>query len=367
MAPGKNTYSRRDFIAKASCCSFPYLMAGGLGDPSVLGYPLTSIKKPTVPTLTGLVDHDALGTTLMHEHVLWFSGPRLDNPGYTPIPEDLRSETVDFAVARLNEAANVGIKTVVDLTPHRPIDLYEQIAKRTSVKIVVSTGFYRRAKIPKWMADIEDEKRMEALMLKEVSEGIENTKIRAGIIKVAGEGSPLTDWEKKVFHAAASVHKTTRVPIATHVGSREQFDLLVKAGVNPRQILLSHVDTGRGKRTREALGEELLSIAKEGGYLEVDTFGQEFYTPWKDLVFLLRFICDAGYSNRIIVSIDSNWHWRNGKKIFEGSDEPYFDPNAADRTFAYMITNAVPMLLKSGFSKQEIDTFLIGNPRQFFS
>lgn len=362
-----NKCSRRDFVAESTNCFLACLMAGGLGNPTVLASPLKGVKACSVPTLTGMLDCNKLGTTLMHEHVLWFSGPRLDNPGYTPIPEDLRSDTVDFAISLLNAAARVGIDTVVDLTPHRPIELYEQIAKGTSVKIIVSTGFYRRAKIPQWMADMEDEKQMEDLMLKEVSEGIQGTKFRAGIIKVAGEGNPLSDWEKKVFRAAARVHKATHAPMATHVGSREQFDLLVKAGVNPAQILLSHVDTGRRGRTRVQLAEELLSIAKEGGYLEVDTFGQEFYTPWNDLVFLLRYLCDAGYANRIVISIDSNWHWVNRKKVFEGSEEPYFDPHAADRTFAYMVTDVVPMLLKAGFSKKEIDTFLVGNPRQFFS
>ena len=321
-----------------------------------------------VPTMKGPVGCDSLGTTLMHEHVLWFAGPRLDNPGFTPIPDDLRSETVDFAVSLLNDAARVGIDTIVDVTPYRPIDLYEQIAKRTAVNIVPSTGFYRREKVPKWMADMDDEKQMEERMLKEVKEGIDGTKIRAGIIKVASEGTPLSDWEKKVFRAAARVQKATGVPIATHDGAsaREQFDFLVQAGANPRRLFLSHVDTGRRGRTREQLGEELTSIAKEGACLEVDTFGQEFYTPWVDLVFLLRSLCDAGCANRIFISIDCNWHWENRKKMFEGADAPYFDPNAAKRTVAYMMTDAVPTLLKAGFSKKEIDMFLVDNPRRFF-
>ncbi|PYV42498.1 MAG: hypothetical protein DMG06_13815, partial [Acidobacteria bacterium] len=124
---------------------------------------LPRTKKPkslAVSTMNGPVSCDSLGTTLVHEHVLWFSGPRLDNPGYTPIPDNLRSDTVDFAVSLLNAASRVGIDTVVDLTPHRPIDLYEEIAKRTPVKIVASTGFYRREKIPRSMADMEDERQM---------------------------------------------------------------------------------------------------------------------------------------------------------------------------------------------------------------
>jgi predicted metal-dependent phosphotriesterase family hydrolase len=40
-----------------------------------------------VSTMTGPVPCGSLGTTLMHEHILWFGGPKLTDPGYTPIPE----------------------------------------------------------------------------------------------------------------------------------------------------------------------------------------------------------------------------------------------------------------------------------------
>ena len=66
-----------------------------------------------------------------------------------------------------------------------------------------------------------------------------------------------------------------------------------------------------------------------------------------------------------MISMDSNWHWENGEKIFEGG-EPARDPNASRRTVAYLMTSAVPKLLKSGFNRTEIDTFMITNPRQYF-
>ena len=362
MPSSKNIYNRRSFINKSSL-SLASIAAATLPAIGALESPHWKKKNKFVPTLTGEIASNKLGTTLMHEHILWFAGPGLDDPGYAPIPDDLQSGSVDFAVSLLNDAARVGIDTIVDLTPHRPIDMYEQIAKRTPVKIIASTGFYRRAKIPKWMADMEDEKQMEELMLKEITEGINGTKIRAGIIKVAGEGAFLTDWEKKVFRAAARAQRATGSPIATHTGGApEQFDLLMKAGADPHRIFLSHVDVGRKGKPGE-----LIAIAKEGGYLEVDTFGQEFYTPWSDLVSFLRTLCDAGFANKIIISIDSNWHWENGKKVFEGSGAPNFDPYAANRTFSYMITDAVPKLLKSGFSMKEVNTFLVDNPRNYFS
>jgi phosphotriesterase-related protein len=353
-----NTFNRRVFINRSALTLGSVVLGSG-----ILGSSCGNRKKYSVATLSGDIDCNKLGTTLMHEHILWFAGPMGENAGYSPIPDDLESETVDFAVSLLNDAARVGIDTVVDLTPFRPVNLYKRIAERTTVKIIASTGFYRRSKVPKWMADIEDEKQMEERMLREVTDGIDNTDIRAGIIKVAGEGATLSDWEKKVFRAAARVNKTTAIPIATHTGGAlEQFDILVKTGADPHRIMLSHVDVGR-----KGNPGELMTIVKEGGYLEVDTFGQDFYTPRAELVSFLRSLCDAGFTNKVIISIDSNWHWENREKIFEGAGPPNFDANAANRTFAYMITDAVPMLLKSGFNIKDINTFLVDNPCNYFS
>src|SRR5712691_10305821 len=161
--------SRRAFVTHG-------LAATGLSRMALNANAAPAGKQPKplmVSTMNGPVLCGSLGTTLMHEHILWFSGPKLTDSGYTPIPDALRAESMEFAVSLLNDAARAGIDTLVDVTPHRPIQLYQQIAKQTSVKIIPSTGFYRRQKIPKWMADIDDEKQMEDRMLKEVTQGID--------------------------------------------------------------------------------------------------------------------------------------------------------------------------------------------------
>ncbi len=315
-----------------------------------------------IPTLTGNIEPEKLGVTLMHEHLLFFNGAAPDDPGFQSIPENLREESINFVVGKLNDAARVGINTLVDVGPYRPIDIYEQIAKNSKVNIIVSTGFYRQSKLPPWFADMKEESAMVDYMAKEVTEGIGKTKLRAGIIKVAQQHHPMSDWEIKVFSAAAKVQKKTGVHIATHTGNAvEQFDLLTKQGADPKKLYFSHVDVGRKGR----IGD-LIKLLKAGSYLEVDTFAQSFYTPESLLVSFIGSICDAGYARQLFLSIDSNWHWVNGQKKYEGSEAPYLDEGASKRTFAYMITDAVPMLLKSGFSQDEIKTFLIDNPRDYF-
>jgi len=61
---------------------------------------------PTISTVTGLVSPDSLGTTLMQEHVLAHD-----------VPEDKYAVSIDMAVQWLNDAARVGIDTLVELTP----------------------------------------------------------------------------------------------------------------------------------------------------------------------------------------------------------------------------------------------------------
>jgi predicted metal-dependent phosphotriesterase family hydrolase len=142
MKLNRNTFNRHNFINRGSL-SIASMVAATFPAISTLGSPVEKKKNKLVPTLTGEVASNKLGTTLMHEHILWFGGPGAENPNYDPIPGNLISDSVDFAVSLLKDAARVGIDTLVDLTPHRPIDLYERIAMRTSVKIIVSTGFYR--------------------------------------------------------------------------------------------------------------------------------------------------------------------------------------------------------------------------------
>ena len=327
--------------------------AGGTAAPS---NSKVKIKTGKVWTMKGPVAGDTLGTTLIHEHVL-----------FGMIPDDLRAASVEFAVKLLNDAARVGVETLVDLSPNRDIQLYQEIASKVPVRIIASTGSYVYSRMPKAIQNMNEDQMYER-MLREVTEGIDGTQIRAGIIKVAAGKTPFTEWEQSAFRAAAKVQKKTRTPIATHAifEPRAQFDLLVKTGADPKRCFFSHIEAefGWAGRPLEQEAEYLLSIAKEGGYLLFNNFGFEFDTPWTDMVFLLRHLSDKGYANRILTSVDCNWEWKKGKVVFEASEK---HPETAKRTYAYMITDAVPAMLKAGFSAKEIQTFLVDHPRRFFS
>ena len=209
-----------------------------------------------------------------------------------------------------------------------------------NVHIIASTGYYLRGLTPTPLADL-GEAEMTDRMVRELTDGIDTTGVRAGIIKVAANAPELTDWEQQVFRAAARAHLETGACIATHAcsGSRDQAEVLLQAGADLGSVFFSHVEAEFGWEGR-SLQEEaayLTDIANQGGALLFNNFGFEFDTPWADLTYLIQHLCDAGHQDKVLISVDCNWTWnKDGEIEFEAERE---HPETARRTFAYMMTD----------------------------
>lgn len=348
--------SRRDFLVKSAKTGLSLsLFSSGL---SLDCHAATRLygNGATIPTMKGSISSKDFGVTLIHEHLL-----------FGDIPKEKEKESIAFAVSLLKEAERVGINTIVDLSPTRDIRLYLEIASQTSINIIVSTGSYIHGWMPESITKLSEEQYKDRLR-EELTKGIQGTSIRAGIIKVAGQKTPLTEWEQMVFRAAATVQQELKVPIATHAifKPEEQFKWLVKNGADPTKLFFSHTEAkfGWGGLNREQMGEQLLRIARGGGHMMFNNFGYEFDTPWEDLVYLIRLLCDQGLRDKVLISADCYWHWKNGKMIVNVDD---VRPETRNKTYAYMMTDAVPDLLKAGFSAKDIQAFLVENPVRFFS
>ena len=310
-----------------------------------------------IQTIQGPVDANSLGVTLLHEHIFW------------QFDDSRRPASLDFAVKLLNEAAQVGVQTLVDLSPHRRIDWYMEIASQTPVNLIPCTGYYHyKGFLPKSLAAFSESQMVER-MVNELTIGIDNSNVRAGIIKVAGVDPQLTPWEIQVFTAAAKAHLQTGACIATHAvaGALQQALTLQKAGANLGQVFFSHIDTESGfeGRTVQEQAVYLEEIARMGGSLLLNNFGCAFYTLPENEIYLMKHLCDTGFSEKVLISIDCNWTWNaQGKVEFE---EESRHPEAGLRTYGFMMTDTVPELLKSGFTHEDIQMFLVDNPRKFFA
>lgn len=320
-----------------------------------------------IHTVLGPVPVDALGKTLMHEHILVaFPGSEFD-PRY---PFD-RMAFVETATARLKALHAWGVRTFVDPCPiemGRDVRLMAEISERSEVNIVCATGFYFEGMgLPSYWrhASVEE---ITALYVREIEQGIDGTPIRAGLIKCSTSAPAITPLEQKVLTAASLAQRATGVPILTHTEGGlcgpEQQDLFAENGVPLSQCLIGH-SCGNPDHAYHR------RIVERGSYVGFDRIGltrrQSDEVRADNVVKLI----DAGFTDRVMLSQDGYCGWR-GKYIFEPSPErtAEIDAQRASGEWpmpqTYLFTRFLPMLRERGVSDETIDVLLTGNPRSYF-
>ncbi|HET6486143.1 MAG TPA: hypothetical protein VFH83_06970 [Spirochaetia bacterium] len=318
----------------------------------------------SVQTIRGPIDSKQLGVTLIHEHVSFgaVSRQQIDGPYI--------DKAFDFNLDLLKKARDVGINTIVELTPWPNVRKIVELNDRLpELNFILCTGAYLETSHHPIVKMGETE--FHDHMVRNITrgyEGFESTGVKAGIIKVAGNLSKLTEWEKRNFRLAARVQRECRVPIATHAcaGCREQMTVLKEAGANIAATFYSHVEAefGWDGRTVPQEAEYLADVARAGGYLHFNNFDFEFDTPFPDMMYLINHLETHGFGEKIFFSIDTNIEIDDDGKIWMEAEKKH--PETGKRNYAYAITNAVPMLMSAGVSLQRITKYLVDNPRRYF-
>lgn len=317
----------------------------------------------TLHTVTGPIAPDALGRTLMHEHLLiGYPGSEADSVNTGPVGAD----RVERCVDRISEMQDLGFRSMLDPCPSdlgRDVELMAEVAQRTGFQIVCATGFYKQAEggYPYWhmrqnFEPIADA--MAEIMIRELTDGVGETGIRAGIIKVATGPGEMTDYERCVFEAAAKASVATGAPITTHtdqgtVGDLQQ-QVLTDGGVAAHRIVIGH-SCGTSDHDYH------LKIARGGSYLGFDRFGLETLQPDGERVGALAKLIAAGAGDRVVVSHDSVWCWRGQPfpPAIQSAMEQVWNPS-------HFSLRVVPQLKEHGVTDEQIDTLLVDNPRRFF-
>jgi len=196
-----------------------------------------------VQTVTGPVTGEALGFTLVHEHVMCASAGIV-----TGWPELFggRAALVERAVAVLARAVANGITTMVDATPFdlgRDVTLLRECAERSGMRIIASSGHWL---VPSPTFANRTVAQLASLFITELTTGADGTGIPAGMIKVASE-ERIEPFDRKVLEAAAIAHKETGVGILTHATVRNrigeaQAAVFDELGVDPGRVIIGHSD-----------------------------------------------------------------------------------------------------------------------------
>jgi phosphotriesterase-related protein len=315
-----------------------------------------------VQSVTGRCAPGDLGVTLMHEHLLvgW--------PGWEAHAGDdraARRERTGVCVERMRELHGLGVRTLLDPCPidlGRDVELMAEVAAASGVRIVAATGLYKEdqgaSAYFKFRTQFGDTlQEMTDLFVRELSEGIGDTGIRAGVIKVATGAHRITPYEESVLRAAARAHCATGAPITTHTDEGtmgvEQLALLVAEGVPPSAIVIGH-SCGSSNLDYH------LALLDRGAYLGFDRFGLELLHPDRARVAALIGLLGVGFERQIVLSHDTVWCWRGRAPVLPAGVMPDWRPT-------HVFHHVIPQLRAAGVPQAKIDAMLVENPRRYFA
>lgn len=343
-----------------------------------------------VVTVQGPIAPENLGFTLMHEHVFldlsfYVTGPNKvfpsgpwfdvsDDPlslatlgrarrNQFSIRDNLRLDDAEAAVSELINYRSAGGVTLVDVTPRgagRMPERLRKVSRLSGVNIVAATGYYQRETYP---ADV-DTRRVDELareMLRDLTTGIDETGVRAGIIGELGASPEPDGVEMGVFEAAAIAHGETDAAIVVHPCGSGDFilcllEFLAKRGVNPAKVIISHLDCGS-----DFDWDYIHSILAAGACVSFDNFGFEHPRDWKltypvnDLqrARAVAGIVSEGYTSQLVVSSDVCLKMQ--LRAYGGWG------------YGHVLENALPYLRAAGISENQLHEVFTQNPSRLLS
>ncbi|WP_247054091.1 phosphotriesterase [Mycolicibacterium sp. F2034L] len=318
-------------------------------------------------TVRGTRAPEALGRTLMHEHVFAVSAALANDRPELAFPHG-RAAAIDATVARLQEVKDAGIDTIVDVTVFghdRDIPALVEINERVDLNIVVATGFYtedlpsKTFEIRQALARQRGRNFYVDVFVADIVDGIGTTGVHAGIIKCVTGPEGLTRGSKGLLRAAAIAARETGVPITTHSdphtrGGLEQLDLFAAEGVDLIRVVIGH----SGDTTDT---DYLKAVMDTGATIASDRFGYDLpgtpATP--ERVAVIADLCAQGYADRIVVSHDAMLHtdWLDADYT---AMFPRWTPT-------YIPTEVVPALRDAGVSEADLQQILVHNPARLLA
>lgn len=337
-----------------------------------------------VQTVLGAVEPGTLGITLTHEHLLidvgcYFEMPEEASKRYyvdKPVTMDMlgkvwemwqfvrdQQQLLDEQVAteEVLKYRYAGGHSLVDTTSigiaRDPLAL-ARISRATGLNVIMGASHYVPVSHPADM-DTRSEESIAQQIIDDVTVGVKDTGVKAGVIGEVGNFHPLSENERKVLRASAHAQIETGAPILIHPGLDPDSPLdimreLTDAGADPTRVILGHLDA---IRPLSAIKE----LAQTGCYLEYDRFG------WEDTSFdysvggatvptpsdvqrmeALEFLIAEGFGDRLLVAHD----------VCTKADLTRY----GGKGYAHILESIVPRMRNRGHSKEQIDAILIHNP-----
>ena len=337
-----------------------------------------SLTEQRAMTVRGPVPVSRLGPTHIHEHLYIDFRPFLRlhpyavvsdepltihtaaearwNPG--GFPDNYHQTDVDQVVEELAPFHAAGGRTIVEVTPsHMSRDplVLREISERSGVHVVMGGGYYLAGSHPPGTAERSPEDIAQELV-REWTDGFEDTGIRPGILGEIGTGDPVRPEEIRVVRAVAWAHLETGLPVSVHLHpwgfeGLKVLDVLVSEGVNPARVVLGHMNT--------AISDEpyQVELLERGANLAYDLMGFDHsliglgkYPPSDfDVVAGVAALAERGYLDQLFVSQDMGGV-KTRLLAYGGWG------------YAHILDHVIPLFRDTGWGDAEVRTLMVDNP-----
>lgn len=330
--------SRRQFLTST---------VGGLLSTTTFANALWREQKPqtTLMTVTGPIKAAEMGITLIHEHILvdFIGADKINDKRWD------REAVIRKAWPYIEAAKAAGVKTFFDCTPAfvgRDPQLLKMVAQKSGLQIVTNTGYYgafNNKYLPGWV-HTETAEQLAARWIREAKEGIADTGVRPGFIKISVDEGKLSPVHQKLVKVAALTHLATGLTICSHTGKApaafEQLEIIQAAGVKTDAFVWVHAQ----EETNLTLHTK---AARLGAWVSLDAIG---WGDPKEYVQLLVNLKKQQLLHRTLISHDAGWY---------DTDKP---DGGAFVGYTALFTKLLPLLRQHGFSQTDIDQLIVHNP-----
>src|SRR5947208_5664478 len=325
-----------------------------------------------VETVTGPIDADELGTTLIHEHLVFRDEAVLAEwPHAGTVKESEPPVNVDeegaFEAALESARAVVehGVKTIAEPTAMfggRDVRFSRRVAEETGLQVVPCTGIYTYDYLPPYFM-FRDEDAMADLFVHDIEEGIQGTDIKAAFLKCAADEPGVTPDVEKVHRAAARASVRTGTPIMAHsrpaseTGPR-QVEIFIEEGVEPERIQIAH--TGDTDDL-----DYIERVLDTGVYIGMDRYGLEIFLPMEQRNATVTALLERGYAERMFLSQDFcatlDWYPPEvGRQMMEAGA-------AKDWSMTLVHDQVIPTLREAGMTDEQLETMMVSNPKRWLT
>jgi phosphotriesterase-related protein len=245
----------------------------------------------------------------------------------------------------------------------------KELSAKTGVHIVASTGFYIE---PSWPEEIRgwSAADFEEQMVAEITEGIGDTGVRAGHIKVGI--TDLSTKQRSVLVAAARTALETGASITAHPGGEPGNDglavseILIAEGVAPDRIVIAHTDNrlvsaGDPPAIDQSGLEYHRALLDRGVNISLDAFGM--VGGWEAIG--LRMVSDWERFSAVVELTRLGF----GGQIVLGCDNAYNTAtyHYGGGGYCHLPKNVVPMLRLVGVSEIDIRRMTIDTPARILA